>query len=205
MLDMPYIEAFLARVEGPCQTTGYIPCYKISGGTANYRGGPNPGNYRAMGASGVTIATGCDLGQTDFATLTGFGLAADFAHLYDPYYGKKKDRAIDALARRPLVVARDVAVATDQALHAGYLRQWVRPAYERASGAKFDELPKQAQAVVMSLCFQNGCSGLARKYARLWRQLVACEWQAASQHLLAECNEYKSRRQTEGRLLAELS
>lgn len=68
-IETARIRAFLATVEGKQQTQGYIPCDLVGGGTANYKGGPNPERYRPMGVSGVTVGTGVDLGQTDAATL----------------------------------------------------------------------------------------------------------------------------------------
>lgn len=59
MADIEYISDFLNTpgVEGKRQTRGYIPAYP-----GNFTGaqGQNPTRYKAIGASGVTIATGCD-------------------------------------------------------------------------------------------------------------------------------------------------
>ncbi|MEG6503236.1 pesticin C-terminus-like muramidase, partial [Desulfovibrio sp. 1214_IL3152] len=73
-IETARIRAFLATVEGKQQTQGYIPCDLVGGGTANYKGGPNPERYRPMGVSGVTVGTGVDLGQTDAATLVRIGV-----------------------------------------------------------------------------------------------------------------------------------
>lgn len=144
MADLRYISSFLSQVEGSCQTRGYIPCNVKGGGTANYRGGPNPERYIAMGVSGVTIATGCDLGQTDAKTLAGYGLSADVISLFTPYFGKKKAAAIAALHMLPLAISNAQAAATDLAVHRGYLDKNVRPAWQRACHAmSFDDLPNR--------------------------------------------------------------
>ncbi|MDE5878712.1 MAG: hypothetical protein K2G99_01590, partial [Desulfovibrio sp.] len=81
------IEEFLRGpyCEGPQQLRGYIPCKLTTGGTANYRGGPDPERYIPFGQSGVTIATGVDLGQQDAPTLLRLGLLAGSVHPLRPY------------------------------------------------------------------------------------------------------------------------
>lgn len=201
MLRMDFIEAFLSQVEGPCQTRGYIPCHLRKGGTVNYRGQLAPATVKAMGASGVTIATGCDLGQTDSATLKGYGVVPASIVAFAPYLGKKKDAAIAALHAAPLSISQEAARALDLCVHQGYLKRYVRPAYERASGLKFNDQPKEAQAVIMSVCFQKGCSGVAKDWPRLWSHLCKAQWLQAAQELLHGFSQYKQRRQMEGRLL----
>lgn len=205
-IDYPLIEALLTKVEGPRQTTGYIPCYLKTGGTANYKGGPNPERYTAMGASGVTIATGCDLGQTDFATLTGYGLDPLIASVFKPYYGKRKTEAINILRRYPLVITPDAARQLDEAVHAGYLKRWVIPAYDKEARRKFEDLPGQAQAVIMSVCFQLGCAGTRRGAPKTWRYLCQQDWRNASSELINGFGNspYKGRRAIEGRYLTPL-
>lgn len=204
MADYEYISDFLSKVEGKRQTAGYIPCNLVSGGTANYKGGPHPERYKAMGASGVTIATGCDLGQTDRYTLISYGLPPAIANLFAFYFGKKRDAAINALHAEPLTITEAQAKAVDEAVHKGYLNRYVRPAYEKDSGASFDALPPQAQAVIMSLCFQKGCGGVRKDWPKVWGYLIHQQWQQASQELLTGFTQYVGRRKKEGNLLREI-
>lgn len=200
-LDLDFICEFLGKMEG-FFTVGYIPCYLKAGGSANYKGGPNPDRYEAMGQSGVTIATGCDLGQTDAKTLAAYGLCERIIGIYAPYLGKRKDRAIRQLHAAPLAVSYENARATDQAVHGGYLRRSVIPVYEKDSGKKFADIPREAQAVIMSICFQKGVGGTRRGAPKTWKHLCEGNWQAAANELLTGFTQYKSRRQAEGRLLA---
>lgn len=204
MPDIAYISAFLSHpnVEGIRQTTGYIPCNLKTGGTANYKGGPNPDRYQAMGASGVTIATGCDLGQTDAATLASYGLEDAICGIYAPYFGKKKDAAIQTLRKWPLVVTPDAARKTDEAVHGGYLRRYTIPAYEKDSGLSFASLPKGAQAAIASICFQKGVGGTRRGAPKTWKSLCEGNWKAACEELLYHFASYQLRRAWEGRQLA---
>lgn len=203
MADMAYIADFLKRVEGSF-TRLYIPCFLRSGGSANYFGGPNPGNYIAMGASGCTVGVGCDLGQTDAATLQSYGCPEDIIRVFTPYYGKRKDAAVRILHEKPLTVSQEVADGLTLAVHEGYLARNVRPAYDKKSSVKFDNLPKQAQAVVMSICYQKGVGGVQRDYPKTWKYLTAQDWVRASRELKTGFVQYKSRRRIEGELLGEL-
>lgn len=205
MANISYISNFLTRVEGPRQTQGYIPCFLRTGGTANYKGGANPGNYRAMGASGVTIGTGCDLGQTNLNELREYGVH-ELALLEKllPYIGLKKDKAIFKLHDAPLTILMQQAEDLDHAVHGGYLDRWVIPAYDAASRVKFDALPDQAQAVVMSVCFQKGCGGVRRDWPKTWKYLTTQDWKNAAWELQHGFKDYKTRRAIEGRLLEEL-
>lgn len=218
MANMQFIEAFLAAVEGPRMLRGYVPSTRLADGKGRNYIGPahtpangvahpacgHPAGFRAMGASGVTIATGCDLGQTDASALARFGLAREVIDLYAPYFGQRKSHALAALFARPLLISQAAADATDLALHKGYLDSYVRPAWERASGKSFDAQPDEAQAVIMSVCYQKGCAGVARDWPKLWNYLTACDWQGAARELLTGFKQYRQRRQAEGRLLARL-
>lgn len=204
MVEIQHISAFLSRVEGTRQTRGYVPCNKLSGGTANYRGDVPPGNYKAMGASGVTIATGCDLGQTLAATLREYGLSEDIIKLYEPYFGKRQDAALQALWEMPLTVSDEAAALTDMAVHRGYLYKNVIPAYNKKSSVPFEKLPPNAQDVIMSVCFQKGCGGVARDWPKLWGYLTRRDWHGASQELLHGFRQYKQRRAIEGEHLAAM-
>lgn len=203
MGNIEYITEFLKRVEG-WYTDLYIPCYKKSGGSANYRGAGNPADYTAMGASGCTVGIGCDLGQTDRATLLGYGVPAALVDKLAFYIGKKKAAAIDALYRKPLSLSDDEAWELTLGVHKGYLEKYVIPVYEKKSGVKFSYLPVQAQAVVMSVCYQKGVGGVQRDWPKLWKYLIMQDWRGAARELKTGFSQYKARRKIEGELLEEL-
>lgn len=202
-IQFEYIQAFLndSNVEGPRRTEAYVPARP-----GNFYGRPSqyPAAYTAIGASGVTVATGCDWGQTDVPTLRAYGVKESTIEALRLYLGAKKAAAIALLAQHPITISDAMAAELDNAIHGGYLSKYVIPAYERHSPASFESLPKQAQAVVMSVCFQKGCGGVQRSWPNLWGYLTTCNWPAAA-HELHHCfSEYKVRRNREGDLLAEI-
>lgn len=219
MADMAYITDFLTKVEGPRQVRGYVPCNRISDGKGrNYIGAAgvppcgvqypatgDPSGFRAMGASGVTVATGCDLGQTDISTLCGYGLTDEgLLRKLDPYIGLKKSAALQRLFLLPLLLTVTEASSLDLAVHGGYLARYVRPAYDKASRVAFDDLPKEAQAVIFSCCYQKGCGGVRRDWPKLWSYLTRQNWARASNELCHGFRQYAGRRKLEGQLLEPL-
>lgn len=203
MADIRYIQKLLNTpgVEGPRVTIGYIPARP-----GNFYGRPNqrPEAYTVIGVSGVTIATGCDLGQTDVETLRGYGLPSPIVNQLRPYIGLKSADAIAKLSALPLTVSPETAALLDECVHAGYLSRYVAPAYNRAADVRFDDLPPQAQAAAFSVCYQKGCGGVRRDWPKLWGYLVTQDWCAASKELRTGFSQYKLRRQIEGEILQEL-
>ena len=219
MLEIEYITNFLGKVEGPRQRRGYIPCNRVSDGKGKNYIGPNgtpadgvqypatglPTAFKAMGASGVTIATGVDLGQTDLESLRRYGVQ-DKALLekLSPCIGKKRGYALTQLFNAPLLILEEQAKALDAAVHGGYLKRYVEPTYNKASKIPFAELPPQAQAVVFSVIYQKGAFGVPRDWPKTWKYLTTQDWQAAAHELRHGFKQYAGRRKIEGDLIAEL-
>ncbi|MBQ9536599.1 MAG: hypothetical protein IJU79_02290 [Desulfovibrionaceae bacterium] len=202
-VHMDFINSFLNRdgVEGPQQTRGYIPCRP-----GNFYGKPtqDPNKYTAIGVSGVTIATGVDLGQTDVPSLQGYGICQATIDKLVPYIGLKTSRAIHKLSKLPLTITKVEADELDSCLHLGYLNRYVRPAYDRESKIKFDDLPQEAQAAIFSICYQKGVGGTRKGAPKTWRYFVNQQWEDACRELIHGFNAYAARRRLEGLLLKDL-
>lgn len=205
MIDYPFITEFLRIVEGGPVTQGYIPCYKKSGGTFNYKGQGNPNDYIAMGASGVTIATGFDLGQYKLESLLNWGMPHDLATIYAPYLGKKKEQAISLLHDKPLSVSSQLALQTECIIISGYVNDLITPFYNKNSTLSFVTLPKHAQAAITSLCYHLGCYGAKNKAPITFKWLTQGEWKKAAHELINGFRNYAGRRAKEGRLLLEIA
>ena len=193
--------------EGPQQLRGYIPCNLASGGTANYKGGPNPERYAPMGVSGVTIGTGVDLGQTDAETLNGMGVSAGIVNQLRPYLGRGKAAAVAVLHRLPLTISQAVADELDAAMLNHHIAKIV-DYYDRAVGLPgcFATLPWQAQAVIVSIQYQRGVKS-PRKYPNTWKAFVNQDWADAAYRLGTGrfWEGYRERRALEGKLLEEIA
>lgn len=199
------IEKVLSRFEGGVQCVGYIPCHRVSGGTANYKGNGDPSDYRVMGISGVTVGRGVDLGQTDTETLRRIGVPEGLIDRVSPYLGKRETAAIEALHETPLSLSN----ADAEILSACMLRHHIGLIAARydldAGDGAFESLPWQAQAVITSILYQRGVNS-PKYFPNTWRALVNQDWcDAASRFRNGTLWEgYQSRRKAEGEILAEL-
>ena len=157
MIHTVYICSVLARCEGKAICRGYVPC-KL--GTW-YPGGPDKGE--PLGASGVTVATGVDLGQQNAAGLA--GLAPDLLKKLFPYLGLKRGAAMDKLREAPLALTPEEAAGIDRVIHERYIDE----AAALFGREAFDRAPPQAQAVAVSLHYQfrkmpiRSANGMKRK------------------------------------------
>ena len=208
-IHLAHIRAFLNRpgIEGPQQLRGYIPCHTKNGQSANYRGPESgaPENFSAMGISGVTIATGVDLGQTNAETLLRNGLDGGIVNMLRPYFMLRNNAAIAKLHALPLTVAHDTANELDRITLAVHARI-ISARYDSFHPpTPFEELPWQAQAAIFSLLYQRG-TGVSAKAPNTWAALVRGDWKDAATRLgtPAFWDGHQARRTLEGALLKEL-
>ncbi|AMD89465.1 pesticin C-terminus-like muramidase [Desulfovibrio fairfieldensis] len=192
--------------EGPQQVCGYIPCNLTTGGTANYKGGPNPERYVPMGASGVTIGTGVDLGQTDKNTLRNMGVSNAVVYKLMPYLEQSRAAAVDALHRLPLTLSQAAADELDEAMLNHHISK-ISAYYDAATDhGTFASLPWQAQAAIVSIQYQRGVKS-PRKYPNTWKAFVTQNWTDAAYRLGTGrfWTGYQGRRRLESELLKELA
>jgi len=126
---------FIGTLEGQSVLTGYVP---------------NPDGS----ASGVTIATGVDLGQLNAAKLRAFAIPDDLIAKLLPYVGLQKQAAVAALAAQPLTITQTEADALDEADRQPIVSELTQR-YDAAvaGGTGFDALPDAAQTVLASVAF----------------------------------------------------
>lgn len=209
-MSIQYEKVFrwLETVEGPLTCTGYIPCRRLSGGTENYTGHQPVTDYEAMGASGVTIGVGVDLGQQTVSQLRRWGVSDGTIDALLIYIGLQRGAALRALRNRPLTLTPEQARELTDAEHRGYMDDVVVPWWDRRAPSRpFASLPWQAQAVVFSLTYQCGVKGAERRGPVTLAAMRRGYWEKASAALMDRDGwggEYVSRRYQEGRLLQEL-
>ncbi|MDR0290315.1 MAG: pesticin C-terminus-like muramidase [Treponema sp.] len=172
MIDRDYIESVLAKFEGKAIARGYIPCQQ---GTY-YGTGPSKGE--PLGASGVTIATGVDLGQQTAQGLKAMGVSAETLAILEPYIGLKKQDAIRKLQESPLQLTEMQVELIDRAVHSRYVIQ----AASLFGAELFGAAPKEAQAVAVSLHYQFGTPMRKESPAleQAWQCLRRGEYKGAS-------------------------
>lgn len=176
---------FIGTLEGQSVLTGYVP---DAGGSD----------------SGVTIATGVDLGQLTVEELAAFNLPTPLWVRLLPYVGLRGAAAVNFLGLNPLTITReqsDLLDAADRQPVIGALRAyWSRAV--RAGAPLFDALPDAPQTVVASVAFQYG-PDLRRRCPRFWRDVTACDWRATIAELDNFGDAYPTRRKREAAYLAD--
>ncbi|KAA8982885.1 pesticin C-terminus-like muramidase [Halospina sp. K52047b] len=175
---------FLSRLEGGSRTKGYVPLPESS-------------------RSGVTIATGFDLGQRDEDDLKQLELDASLITKLKPYLGVKAEAAATLIQNNPLNVTESEAKSIDQAVkaaHIGKLRTRYRSATANKAGKLFFEIPAEAQTVIASVSFQYGVN-LKVVTPKFWKAASSQDWRQSVAILRNFGDAYPTRRRKEARLL----
>ena len=168
---------FIKDLEG-YKTTGYVP--KQDG--------------KVLGESGVTIASGFDLGQRGVQDL--IGLPEGLATKLLPYLSLKGKDA-DTIASNLKVSQEEADVINEfskQQAMSRLSRQWLG-----TTGTNFETLLPNQQTAVASVAFQYG--DLAKKTPNFWKQVTSGDWTAAKRNLLDFKDKYPTRRTKEAALL----
>lgn len=173
---------FIGALEGQSLLTGYVP---------------NPEGSQ----SGVTIATGVDLGQLTIGELTRWTLPETLCDLLEPYVGLRGAAAVAFLDEHPLTITQELSDMLDEADRKPITDALARY-YGRACGpVSFMSLPDAAQTVIASVAFQYG-PALRLRTPRFWATAVARDWQAMVNELCAFGDAYPTRRRKEAGYLA---
>lgn len=189
---------FISKLEGGQILKGYVPNPKFS-------------------KSGVTIATGFDLGQRSSSDLTKLGLSQSLITKLQPYLGLKQKDAELALKKSSLTISSVEASAIDKAVKKEHISKLILK-YNSAksrflqsinSGANlsskgiFSHLPLQAQTVIASVSFQYGVN-LDVRTPKFWDAVVKEDWALAIKILKNFGDMYPTRRKKEAKLLESI-
>ena len=178
---------FLSGLEGGSKTTGYVPAAGVSN-------------------SGVTIATGFDLGQRNEADLNRLKLPVALVTKLKPYLGKKKKDAADLLKKTPLTISAAEAGTIDKAVKKSHIdslkTKYLASVHNKKKKAFFD-LPGEAQTVIASVSFQYGIN-LNEKAPKFWKAVSSQDWAEAVKILNNFGDYYPTRRKKEAKILEKI-
>lgn len=177
---------FLSELEGGRRTVGYVPANNVS-------------------SSGVTIATGFDLGQRDEKDLKSLGLNYELIKKLKPYLGVKTTNAQELLNKNPLTITSEEARSIDIAVKADHIYR-LKQKYNTAQGntVKFSQIPAEAQTVLVSVSFQYGIA-LNVRTPQFWKAAIKQDWHTAIKELEEFGDAYPTRRKKEARLLESIN
>lgn len=155
--------------------------------------------------SGVTVATGIDLGQRSLSELKDLGLDDQLVKKLTPYLGKKDEAAKSLLKSSPLKLSQDEADQLDSVI-GDKIASAISSKYAKDTGQDLSELPEEARTVVESLAYNFG-SDLDKKLPTLWGHVVNNDWQNVHDFLIKtkwKQPELTNRRKMEAALLKPL-
>jgi len=177
--------SFISSLEGGRQLKGYVP----ASGTSN---------------SGVTIATGFDLGARNESDLRQLDLPSALINKLIPYLGLKKQAAQAALEEAPLTITAEEAEIIETASRKNSTDTLIRR-YNAAivpGLIAFSQLPGAAQTVIASVAYQYG--DLASRAPKFWKTVTAQNWTDAVAELKNFGDHYPTRRHKEADLLESM-
>ena len=167
---------FISELEGGPALNGYVPDPEQS-------------------SSGVTIATGFDLGCRSDSDLV--ALLPEHGELVDKlaiYCGHKRNKALAVLVNNPLRITETEAQAIDTAVKQQLLNR-LEQRYDSAAETGFALLPAALQTVIASVAFQYG--DLAKRCPRFWNAAINADAIAMIRELKEFGDRYITRRQRE--------
>jgi hypothetical protein len=153
------------------------------------------------GRSGVTIASGVDLGQIDAKTLRRWGLADALVSQLAPYTKLTETAAEQFLAANPLVISGADVDLIDAAARADHIEKLAED-YDGDTGGEpaFAELPSEAQTVIASVAWQYG--DVRRRCPNFWRAATRQDWHGLYDELMHFGDAYPTRRSLEAAYLS---
>jgi len=158
--------------------------------------------------SGVTIATGVDLGSKTADIINAWGISDDLKAKLLPYAGLKGQAAQNYLNLHPLTITQAEGNQLDSVVQSSNTTTLIQQYNAASPGPHFVELPTEAQTVIMSVGHQFG-QPLSDSTPRFWADVIRQKWDAARTELLnfdgpVKPSRYQTRRTKEAALLAKL-
>lgn len=144
--------------------------------------------------SGVTIASGFDIGQRSVEEIEN-AFEPELAEKLLPYIGKKKHEAAEFLAGMPLQISAEEAETINQFSHSNAQDRLVKLWNNSDAEVDFDDLSDECQTVLASVAFQYG--NLSTRTPNFWNQVTAGDWDSAVDNLRNFGDKYSTRRNRE--------
>ncbi|MBT4950850.1 MAG: pesticin [Pelagibacteraceae bacterium] len=171
---------FISKKEGGSKLNGYVP---------------DPDGSK----SGVTIATGFDIGARSSKDLE--GLSPDLQAKLTPYLGLHGQDAVAMLRNQPLKITAKEAKEIDKMSKGTAVnklqKEWNKRA-EETGGKKFGELSSAQQTIAASVAFQYGSLS---KTPNFKKAMQSGDWSKAINELENFGDSYSSRRNSEAQYL----
>lgn len=130
-IDIGFVEEQEGHVDPSLNYIGFVPMK----------------DGKPIGTSGVTVGYGIDIGQQSVSDLDKLGVDDDVIEKVRPYIGLKKEKAVEALKKRPLNLNdREL----DQ-LNEAFLRRDLEKMKDKVGEEYWSSIPREGKTVMLSL------------------------------------------------------
>jgi hypothetical protein len=154
--------------------------------------------------SGVTIATGFDIGQHNEYELDRlFGARPEVYNLLLPYVGLKGAAAEAKLKEKPLDLGKINASYIDERVKSYKYNQLAESWNKANTEIPFSDLPKHYATVLMSVAYQYGPTRLSEKTKKFWGHATSGNWLSVEAELRDFKDPFPERRVREADYLAK--
>lgn len=150
--------------------------------------------------SGVTIASGVDLGARSIQGLLSLGLPDYIVAQLAPYCGFKRYDAIAKLRNAPLKLSEEECKLLDHCVRRRRLKL-LEARWAKAAKQPWSYLSTAQRTVLVSVSFQYG--SMPVKCPKFWALVTAGNWKGAISELRNFGDNYRSRRELEADLLED--
>lgn len=153
----------------------------------------------ASSKSGVTVATGVDIGH--MTSQTYLALRFDVQNLLTPYLGLVGIKAQQKLNERPLELTQEQADYLDSGTQT-HMTDELTETYNQFSKVSFSSIPDEAQTIICDVFYQYG--PLNKKAPKFWGRVIVQDWKGAQEELRNFGDAYPTRRNAEADYLTPI-
>ena len=176
---------FIAEQEGAAVRQFYVP------------NDPDTGNE-----SGVTIASGFDIGQHNVDEINNiFAGHTNIINILTPFADTTGQEARNLLSRIRPAALDDTVVRQIDDINNAHRAAELEQTFNGASELEFNELPGQHQTVIASVAFQYGINGIQTH--NFWGQVTRGQWTEAIANLRNYRDAFGTRRNREADLMQQ--
>lgn len=145
---------------------------------------------RELNKSGVTIASGYDLGQTSIAEMRSYGLPESLIAKCAPYIGKKRLDALNAIIARPLILTDSEIDIVNRSVMSKKARECIfswdhrvmkEERKTRPNAPLFHEMTSNQQTVVFSRYYHEGRGWADNRHNQpIYDAMMQNDWDAVN-------------------------
>ncbi len=164
---------------------------------------PKDADGNVLGASGVTIGAGIDLGQRTLEEVEDSGLDSETIEKLKPFIGKKGEDAVSYLKDNPLTLKDDKIQTLQKKVYDKNISPYI-DYYEKKTDKKFNDLDPKVQTAIGSVVTQYG-PDLEKRTPNFNTNIINDDISGMKKELENFGDDYPTRRKSEASLLENLS